>query len=58
MYSRGEQFQRSRDGYFGVYFTVFEVASGINTKITLEWAQKHLVMRVHALFYFLHITNP
>ena len=31
----------------------------INTKITLEWAQKRFDMRAHTLFYFLHdITNP
>ena len=31
----------------------------INTKITLEWAHKQFVTRVHTLFYFLHdITNP
>ena len=29
------------------------------TKITLDWAQKQFVTRVHTLFYFLHdITNP
>ena len=46
---------RSREGYFGVYFPSCE----INTKITLEWAHKQFVTRVHTLFYFLHdITNP
>ena len=31
----------------------------ITTKITLEWAQKQFVTRVHTLFYILHhITNP
>ena len=36
---------RAREGYFGLQ---------INTKITLEWAQKQFVMRVHTLFYSLH----
>ena len=31
----------------------------INSKITLKWAHKQFVTRVHTLFYFLHdITNP
>ena len=48
-----------RDGYFGVYFPRCEATRIINTKVTLEWAQKQLVTRVHTLFYFLHdITNP
>ena len=59
MYSSDELFQRSREGHFGVYFPSCEATREINTKITLEWAQKQFVTRVHALFYFLHdITNP
>ena len=59
MYSSDEPFQRSREGYFGVYFPSCEATREINTKITLEWVQKRFVTRVHALFYFLHnITNP
>ena len=54
MYSSDELFQRSREGYFGVYFPSCEATREINTKITLEWAQKRFVMRVHTLFYFLH----
>ena len=54
MYSSDELFQRSRDGYFGVYFPSCETTRGINTNITPEWAQKQLVTRVHRLFYFLH----
>ena len=59
MYTSDEPFQRSREGYFGVYFPSCEATRGINTKITLEWAQKRFVTRVHTLFYFLHDkTNP
>ena len=59
MYSSDESFQRSREGYFGVYFPRCEATRKMNTKIILEWAQKRFVTRVHTLFYFLHdITNP
>ena len=59
MYSSDELFPRSREGYFCVYFPSCEVTREISTKITLEWAQKQFVMRIHTLFYFLHdITNP
>ena len=62
MYSSDELFQCSREGYFGVYFPSCEASEAtreINTKITLEWAQKQFVTRVDTLFYFLHdITNP
>ena len=59
MYSRDELFKRSRECYFGVNIPGCEATRGINTKITLEWAQKQLVTRVHTLFYFLHdIKNP
>ena len=58
-YSRGELFMRSREGYFGVYFPSCVATREINTKITLEWAHKQFVTRVHTLFYFLHdITSP
>ena len=50
---------RSREGYFGVYFPSCAATREIITKITLEWAHKQFVTRVHTLFYFLHdITNP
>ena len=59
MYSSDELFQRSREGYFGVYFPSCEATREINTKITHEWAQKQFVTRVHTLSYFSHnITNP
>ena len=49
---------RSREGYFGVYFPSCAATREINTKITLEWACKQFVTRVHTLLYFLHdITN-
>ena len=38
--------------------TVSAPTRGLNTKTTLEWAQKQLVTRVHILFYFLRMTNP
>ena len=59
MYSSDKLFQRSQEGYFGVYFTSCEVTREINTKITLKWAQKQFVTRVYTLFYFLQdIMNP
>ena len=59
MHSSDELFQRSREGYFGVYFPSCEATREINTKITLEWTQKQFVTRVHISFYFLHdMTNP
>ena len=34
-------------------------ASWLNLYITLEWAHKQFILRVHILFYFLHdIANP
>ena len=52
MYSSDELFRHSREGYCGVYFPSCEATSEINTKITLEWAQKQFVTRVHASFCF------
>ena len=49
MYSSDELFQCLREGYFGVYFPSNEATSEINTQITLEWAQKQFVTRVHTL---------
>ena len=50
---------RSREGYFGVYFTSCEATSEINTKITLEWVHKPFATTEHTLFYFLHaIKTP
>ena len=52
-------FMRSREGYFGVSFSSCEATMEINNKITLEWAQRLFVTRVHTLFHFLcNITNP
>ena len=59
MYSSDELFQRSREGYFCIYFPSREATREINTNITLEWAQKQFVTTVDTLSYFLHdITNP
>ena len=45
--------------HFGVYFPSCEATRVINTIVTLEWAEKQFVTRVHTLFYFLHdTTNP
>ena len=56
MYSSDELLQRSQEGCFGVsfYFPSCEATREINTKITLEWAQKQFVMGVHTLFCVLH----
>ena len=51
MYSGDELLQRSREGYFGVYFPSCEARGEINTKITFEWALKQFVTRVHTLFF-------
>ena len=40
MCSSEELFQRSQEGYFGVYFPSCEAMREINTKITLKWMQK------------------
>ena len=59
MYSSDELFQRSREGYFGIYFPSCEATREVNNKTTLEWAQKQFVTWVHTLFYFLHdVINP
>ena len=39
-------------GYFVGYFLSCATTREINTEITLEQAQKQLIMRVHILFYF------
>ena len=54
LFSSDELCERSREGYFGVYFPSCDATREINTKITHDWAQKQLVTRVHALFYFLY----
>ena len=59
MYSHEDLFQCLQEGYFGVYFPSCKATREINSKITLEWVQKQLVMRVYTLLYFLHdIMNP
>ena len=59
MYSSDELFQRSQEGYCGVFSSSWEATREINTRITLEWEQKLFITSVHTLFYFLHdITNP
>ena len=46
-------------GLFWCLLSELRSTREINTKITLEWAQKQFVTRVHTLFYFLHdTTNP
>ena len=42
---------RSLECYFGVYFPRCCATREINTKITLSWAHKQFVTRVHILFY-------
>ena len=41
-------------GLLWCLFPSCEATREMNTKITLEWAQKQFVTRVHTLFYFLH----
>ena len=47
MYSREELFLSSLECYFCVYFPSCEATREINTKITLSWALKQFVTRVH-----------
>ena len=51
MCSRNELFLRLLECYFGVYFPRCFTTREINTKITLSWALKQFVTRVHTLFY-------
>ena len=46
-------FMHPQEGYFGAYFPSCTVTREMNTKITLKWANKQFVMKVHRLFYFL-----
>ena len=50
MYSRDEPFLHSLECYFGIYFPRCFATREINTKITLWWALKRFVTRVHTLF--------
>ena len=50
MHSRDEPFLRSFECYFGIYFPRCFATREINTKITLSWALKRFVTRVHTLF--------
>ena len=49
-HSRDELFLRSLECYFCVYFPRCFATREINTKITLSWAPKQFVTRVHTLF--------
>ena len=51
MYSSDKLFQHSWDGYFGDYFQSCETTREINTKITLEWAQKQFVTRAYIILF-------
>ena len=46
-------FMHPQEGYFGAYFPSCTAMMEINTKITLKWANKQFIMKVHRLFYFL-----
>ena len=50
MYSRDEPFLRSLECYFGIYFPRCFATREISTKITLSWALKRFITRVHTLF--------
>ena len=54
MYLCDELFQRSREGYFGVYFPSCEATGEINTKITLEWMQR---VRHESTYIILFLTQ-
>ena len=56
MYSRDELFQCSQEGYFCVYLQSGEATGEINTKITVEWALKQFVTRVHNWYIILFLT--
>ena len=59
MYSRGELFMHSQEGYVGDPFPSCPATREINAKIRLGWAHKQFVKRVYTLSYFLHnIMNP
>ena len=57
MYSRHEPFLRSLECYFGIYFPRCFATQDINTKITLSWALKRFVTRVHTLFSMHFLYN-
>ena len=57
MYSSDELFQRSQEGYFGVYFLSYEATREMNAKITLEWAQKQFIKRVHTHYFISYMTQ-
>ena len=48
--SHGELFLRSLECYFCIYFSRCFATREISTKITLSWALKQFVTRVHTLF--------
>ena len=50
MYSRDELFLRSLERYFGVYVPRCFAIREIKTKISLSWALKQFVTRVHTSF--------
>ena len=54
MYSSGELFMCSRQGYFDVYFPSYAATRGINIKIRLERAHKQLFTRIQTLFISTH----
>ena len=56
--SRDELFVRSLECYFGVYLPRCFATGEINSKITLSWALKQFVTRVHTLFSTSSIFLP
>ena len=57
MYSSDKLFQHSWKGYVGVYFPSCKAMREMNTKITLQWAQKQIVIGVHIFILFLTWQN-
>ena len=56
MFSRDELFLRALECYFRAYMPRCLATRDINTKITLSWALKQFVNRVHTLFSISPVT--
>ena len=50
MYSSGEMFMRSRDGYFVVYFPSCSSTREINIKMSLQWVHKQFARNNESIY--------
>ena len=57
LYSCDKLFLHTLECYFGVYFPRCFATREINTKITLLWALKQLITRVHTSFSIYYFNN-